>query len=688
MRLGDRTGGATVGELEGASRERFAATASELAWLLAVPCLGVAVLAIVLLASPLGRLLPDGSVTPWPSMAGEFRPEPTEHAAYALALLAPGLLAAAILLTGRWRPRLPRATVWLVAGVQAVGLAFALVCVLGQHRARVEPAYMRIVGTSARTVYFTATTLLVGCAIGLALAGISSSRGASRRLAAALRDTPSRRILAWTLAGLAVTLSLLPAIQLEGTLLRGNVNTFFHLVFTFDETSAVLDGRSPLADFAAQYGSLWPYAIAAAMSVVGTSIGPFTALTALLTGTALLALFAVLRRLVSSATAALLLFLPLLATSLYKMNGSFENRFSLATVTGMWPLRLAGPFLLLWLLARHLDGARPHARWPLFLGGGLVVLNNVEFGVPAYAATLAALVAAGPTSRRALGRLALELAAGSAAALALVSALTLVRAGSLPDLGLLVRYSELFAGSGFGMFAIVPVVGVSTIVLLTYVVAIGSATARAVERDADRLLTGLLAWSGVFGLGVGAYYVGRSHPEVLINMFPAWGLSVVLLTVAVVRSASRRGRLPGPAGIGCLVAFGVLVCSLAQTPLPWAQAERLGRTTQTRLIPPAAVRFVEQHTQPGEPVAILTAGGHRLADLAGVVNVTPYTGMESMPAREQLDETLRILRRAGGRRVIAAVEETVPEAVPAVEQAGFELTAVGAQVGLAVLVRR
>ena len=36
--------------------------------------------------------------------------------------------------------------------------------------------------------------------------------------------------------------------------------------FTLDETYAILNGRTPLADFTAQYGSLWPYLPAAVLA--------------------------------------------------------------------------------------------------------------------------------------------------------------------------------------------------------------------------------------------------------------------------------------------------------------------------------------------------------------------------------------------------------------------------------------
>lgn len=688
MGTGERTRVAAVGASPGANRRSRRASGSELAWLLVVPCAVVAVLAIVLLGPPLGGLLPGGSVTPWPSTAREFRPEPTEHARYAIALGAPLLLVAALVGLARMRPRIPRPLAWLVPALQLASGGFVVFCIAQQYRARVEGPYIEIWGTSPRTVYFTVRTLAVACAVGLTVAAVASSRGASRRVARLLRDTPARSAAAWTLAVLAIVGSLLPAIQLESTLLHANVNTWYHVAFTYDEASAVLDGRSPLVDFAAQYGSLWPYALALGMALFGSSVAVFCALAAALTGASLLAVYDVLRRLVASGMAALLLFLPLLATALYKMNGSLSNRFSLATLTGMFPLRLAGPFLLMWLLARHLHGAAPRTRWPLFLAAGLVVLNNVEFGLPAAAATFAALLWTTRPLRPALRRIAREAGVGLAAAFALVSVLTLLRAGSLPDLGLLVRYADLFAGSGFGMFPIVPTLGVSTIIFLTYVAAIGTATVRTLERAVDRLLTGLLVWSGVFGLGIGAYYVGRSHPEVLTNMFPAWALSIVLLTVAMLRDIAATRRPPAPGALLCLIGFGVLVCSLAQTPDPVAQVRRLEATTSARLTTPQAVAFIRGATRPGEPVAILTTVGHRLAVQAGVTDVTPYTGMESMPTREQLVQTLRLLRQAGGRKVIAAGEEAVPEAVHAVEQAGFRLSAVESAGQLVVLTKR
>ena len=87
-----------------------------------------------------------------------------------------------------------------------------------------------------------------------------------------------------------------------------------------------------------------------------------------------------------------------------------------------------------------------------------------------------------------------------------------------------------------------PAIGMSTLIYLTYVGAIAVATVRALNSEPDRLMTGLLAWTGVFGLGIGSYYMGRSHPEVLTNMLSAWALCATLLFAVAVRGVWHDRR--------------------------------------------------------------------------------------------------------------------------------------------------
>jgi hypothetical protein len=445
----------------------------------------------------------------------------------------------------------------------------------------------------------------------------------------------------------------------------------------------VLNGRSPLADFAAQYGSLWPYPVAAAMSLIGASVGTFSALMCLISALALLAMYDVLRRLARSSLAGLLLFAPFLATSFFLLRGPLENRYTLATIFADYPLRFAGPWLLAWLTVRQLERApddRDPRAWPLFLVAGLVVMNNADHGVPALAALAAALLwTTRPLTRARLGRLALHALAGLAAAYALVALLTLVRAGALPDPALMVRFARLFALAGFAMLPM-PVLGMHTILYLSFAAALALATVRALDRTAEtseRALTGALAFIAIFGLASGTYYAGRSHPEVLVTSFAAWSFALALLTLVTVRAlAAHPRRWPGPAAAGCLLAFCVAGCSLAQTPTPWGQLHRLRDTSRVTFHDPNGQAFVAQHVRRGERVAILLSMGHRIGENLGVEDVTPYTGEFSMPAVEQLADTIRMLRAEGGRKLFVAIGgPEAPDMRPALEAAGFAPTA-------------
>jgi len=201
------------------------------------------------------------------------------------------------------------------------------------------------------------------------------------------------------------------------------------------------------------------------------------------------------------------------------------------------------------------------------------------------------------------------------------------------------------------------------ILYATYVAAIGAATVRAIERAEGRALTGALAWCGVFGLASASYFMGRTHPELLIALFPTWALTLALLTVEVVGRVQRRaGARPGLGTALVLAATALTVCSLAQFPLPWTQLQRIGQDTPTAPLiegeaplPVYARAFLPDPAtrdffapEPGAKVAILLTTGHQIAEQFGVENVARYTGYYSMPNRERLRTVVDDLRAAGG----------------------------------------
>ncbi len=656
------------------------ASADAIAWLLLLPCAALTVLAVLLLGPPLGRvMLPRSDAIGFFSPA-ELKPEPTEQARYTILALAPLLLAGATIAGTR---RGVRMAPWLaraaIAGAQVAMVVLMAFCWKGQYR------------PSPGIIYFTPATLTTAAALAALLVAIVHSRSLSARCMRWLRETRARRIGALAAAVAMTAIWLLHAINTDASIAWENSITLYHVQFALDEAFAVVNGLTPLVDYSAQYGSLWPYVSALALGAFGKTLLVFTITMCTLSGLSLLAIYGVLRRAARSSLAALLLYLPLLATSFFLViGGTLVERHTFGSYFPMFPLRYAGPYLLAWLTARMLDRGVPRRTWPLFLAAGLVVLNNTEFGIAGFAATLAALLWTLPARDvRTLGRLAASAAAGVAGALALVAALTLARAGALPQLDRLVAFAHLYLVSGFGLIKMPRVLGFHLIVYFTYVAAIVVATVQALRGDANRVLTGMLAWSGVFGLGAASYYVGRSSDDTLPSTFSAWALAVALLTiVAVARTAGSRRRLPSLALLLTFYGMGIVACSLAQTPLPWTQLQRIRHPIETvGVSPPPWVapkeaaertfvssiadgrhRFVVRH---GAPIALFSTIGHRIADAYGVRDVVTTTGMDSIHTRQQFEESLDALRRAGGNTVLLPPSPAVVYALLA--RRGFEL---------------
>ena len=665
------------------------------AWLATLPGAALGALAIALLGPPLGRLIAPAHppFTFLTTYTIGIHPEPTEHARFLLALVAALLVALAPIAVVRRAPRLPLGVSAIgVPAAQALLVAALAAAWIGQRGIVYGPKYTREAGVFIHWRYFTPATLVAAAALAAGAVLAIRDAGARRVLARALSETRERRVAAAAVAVVATAAWLLTAVNSDDSIANAVLAVRYHLGFTLDETFAVLNGRTPLVDFTAQYGSLWPYAVALPLLAFGKTLLAYTIAMCTISGVALLAAYDVLRRVARSAVAGLALYLPFLATSLFMLEGDAVDRSTFGSYFATFPLRYAGPYVLAWLVARRLDRDGRARTWPLFLVAGLVLLNNADYGVPALGATLAALLWTSVELRpRPLARLGGEVLAGLAGALALVSLLTLVRSGSLPQLGRLVEFARVFAVAGYSMMPIPRVFGLHLAIYLTYAAALATATVRALGGERDRLLTGMLAWASVFGLGSASYYVGRSHPEALVATFSAWALTLALLTIVVVRGLAAQPRpRPSIAALAVLFGMGVAACSLAQAPAPWSQLDRLRAPYEPTQLSPvarplapvdeaAARRFAASLAdgsrfalRRGAPVALLLTTGHRVADDLGVADVSPYAGVESVITREQLERLLDALRDAGGNTLVMPARLD-PVMWRALDQRGFEL---------------
>jgi hypothetical protein len=588
------------------ARRPHALSVAELAWLTVLPCALVVGLAIVHLGPPLGSAFfePSGEVI-YPGV--HIQPEPTEHARYALALLGPVLGAMVVVLAARRSIALPRLLGRLLVAVGQVAVVGALLaCFLAAYDIDGLPS------TPGR--YFSIRTLIVAGAFAVLLAASLRSRTVLERAARWSRETAAVRIACAAIATAFTATWALRAINFESTV--GNAAVLNLIPWQLSEVFAILNGRTPLVDFHSMYSQLWSYVGAMSMTVFGTSIGVWTITMAALSCLSVLAMYAVLRRVTRSSVFALALFLPFVAIGFWLLGPpGGETSTSIVSIFSVWPLRYGAPYLLAWLTARHLDGSAPRGTALLFLVAGLVAVNNLEFGVAALAGTW---VACALVDRARWGRLLLHGAAGLLGAVAAVSVLTLVRAGELPRFGFLFEYPRLFGVDGWGLMSM-PTIGLHLTMYGTFAGAIVVAVVRSLRDDRGRALTGMLGWSGMFGLLAGSYYVGRSEPGTLLCLFSAWSLALALLLVVVVRALAARTRRPALPELAVMFGFGLALPAITVTPTPWEQIERL-RTPAEHLVykQPAATAFVAKRTTPGERVAILAPLGHRIAHDLGL----------------------------------------------------------------------
>ena len=562
-----KRGRAVRGGLSAPAQATHALSAGESAWLASLPCALLVLLAIVVLGPPLGELVfqPPSSRPFWTMylLARVVRPEPTEHARFLIALTGPLLLCGATsMLTGR---RVPSSALPLAHVARAALVAFVAIAVVAQERHVYAPLFTQ--ARYEKVVFFTLPTLIVAGVLTLLASRCCNARARGPAHGGDRRDARQAGRLRRCRRAVRGALWLLTGFNTDGSLANVNVSVAVNIPFWIDEAFSILNGQAPLVDFNAQYGHLWAYVAAGGLTLLGSSFAVYAGVMLAGTAAALAAVYATLRRLVGSSLATLALFLPFVATSFFMEEGPLDNRYGPANLFSIFPIRYAGPFLLLWLVVRRI-GRRERSRADRAVRG--------RRPRPAQQPRVRR-----PRTRRDRRRTAVELAAadrsaapvawparrplGLACAVAIVCALTLLVAGSLPHFGMLLTFPRIYGAGSFGLLPM-PTLGLHLVLYVTFAAALVLATVRrGIGRPHDRsALTGALAWAGVFGLGAGAYFVGRSHPHVLIDLFSAWSLALTLLADRDRPgdpAAARRGGRKSPS-CWCSRASRVGVCSL------------------------------------------------------------------------------------------------------------------------------
>jgi hypothetical protein len=632
-------------------------TPAESAWIALIPCAIVTVVAILVLGPPIGHaFLGPGSAALWPPGWEEAQgtPEPVKHARYVIAVLAPLLLVAVVLTSARRKLTLRPQTIRAVMLTsQAAVLAFVIFAVLGQHD-------VILVGRQLPPIFGIGTLVL---AAALVLAAVLAMRGwgTPERIARLARERTPLRAACVMIAAAVAVLWLLEGVYTDRVEDAGVVD------WTVNDAFAVLNGRTPLFNYHILYAKLLPYPAALSLEVFGKTTLVYTMTMAVLSVLALVAVYAVFRRILNSSLLALGLFVPFVATS------DIDHPMIL---TAMWPMRYGGAFLLAWLTTRHLDRRGPRQAWVLFFVAAIVALNNLEFGAGASLATAVALLCARPPrSVRAALPLVGHVAGGVLGGVALVSLFTLLRAGALPDPALLFEWPRIFTRLGWFSMPM-PDASLHLVLYATFVATIAVAVARAMRPDEDVLLTGMLAWSGVFGLVAGSYYVGRSDDLKLVSMFSAWSFALCLLTIVVARGlAAQRWRRPTLPQLLVLFGFGLSVCAISRVTPPQRPISMLTKSAPPPAHRPAAERFLRAHTHRRQKVVILLRMGYRIAYDIGLENVSPYGTQEAIVTRFQLQTVIDMARSEHAHAIFLPSERVDSKQLDMLRAAGFALRA-------------
>ena len=650
------------------------------------------------LAPPLSHLYPSPTHDEFPIWRVLIAPEPLEETRAILALGTPLLLAAVIVALGTARPSRPRLDA-LILPLQVGGVVLLVFAVLDQPQT----------GPLLRPDYFerylvSAPNLIAGIVIGILLTAVLVRPpaidwpGSLRKLVARVGGW---RWLALLVAVAVTAIWLLPAVNTDGTVVQAGPLASSHIPIQGEDYFAAVNGRTPLVDYISQYANLLPILVEPVLKAAGPSITSVSITLCVLSALAMVAIYGVFVQIARGMWGALVLYLPWVALSLFPWNQVGPYREFNGIYYGVFPGRYFGPFLLAFLCAVALRTRRVPT-YALFAFAGLVVLNNYEFGMGALLALIVALAAgwdrAVPLRRRVLSLLA-EGVAGLVMAVAFVSLITLVRTGQLPDPALLTYFNRLFLRDSYGLEPMSSL-GMHWLLYATYAAALLMAAVRYVRRDPDRVLTGMLAFSSIFGLVTGMYFVGRSSQYQLMLIFPAWGFSLALVawTAAhALRSAAgdrlRLRRMLIPASLA-LIGFGVMAAAIDRLPQPLQQVDRLraGEASPEKILKSTLFgtaqdlgpyeRFIEARTHPDEDILLMGIGPeHLLADKAGVVNVSPLNSVTSLISPAEANRSIDQLEDSGGNLVIERVSALppggfifgVPQFAAILRQRGFVL---------------
>lgn len=422
-------------------------------------------------------------------------------------------------------------------------------------------------------------------------------------------------------AGIFVVLKLLPAIYDLDQVSLSVPEFGYHLPIVFDDFAAVLNGLTPAVDYLPLYSKLLPMVLAPWFKVVGLSILSYTLTLTALSAVLLGLIYSMLRSRIPSEWGkrgewvGLIAFFAVLALSTIPMGTKGSHRYFLFNYFSIMPMRMLFPLLLGWLISRGTETSRK--QWWIFSVAAIGLVDSLEFALPAFVSAMVAVYLSEKNWRALIPAGAALLGAG-----VLFSVWTLLRSGQTPDWQLFTFFLRMFPRYGLMMLPLPPM-GLHWLFVLTYL-----ACVLPYLLSPRRPVDALSVYVGLFGLGSFTYYVGRSHPQVLMALFPIWGLALGIVGIRALQYPSKPGRFVF--GLGLLFFAGLFVSALRDIPMREFGRRMRESDPQLRTTLDARVEELRALGKPGVRVLLLENYGHWVALKAGVKNVFPYSAVEGV----------------------------------------------------------
>jgi hypothetical protein len=589
---------------------------------------------------------------------------------YFLSLAMPlgtGIVSARLVRRGRWERSANRRIVVLVAGAQI--LLAVLLVIVAWREWRINHVFT-LTSHVIAALCFVAGGLVALCLVdGTQLVIPSRVRTLFRAIVDPTLSASAVGIFTMVLTTI-VALSL--TIYTTATELSAPLVTSYHFPFAEEELTAILAGRVPDVNFVPQYVNFLGYLTAPWFSLFGTSIGSFTTVMALLSAIAFLSIGFVFRLVVGNWLLAALLYVPFLSLA---MVPGYRYRHGVVTVANypaLMPFRYLGPFVLLAVVALVLR--RPRARWWFVVGAlsGLVLANNLDFGLAAAAAALAASIVGGTELSDRSWRFPAVVALGTAVGFLSFWIALWGEGGSFPSVHQYLFFAVDLGAGGIYSARMGTIFGIQLVLWCTYAACVAIPLfrwLRGQRRDQmTRLRDGLLAFVGVFGFGSGLYYVNRALQSVVVGLIVTWAIAATLLAWEVVLQARAQvrthGRLHWTAAFPLALAiafYGLAVGSLTDGRNLVGHFQLITSTQKTvDFLNPSLIRAIESCTPRGEHVVLMVPESYSVALQAGVSNWMPYNNPGTVATKGQMTYLEQVVQRENVGEVYFLLSWPVP----------------------------